>query len=111
MIVRHNEVIKLYCKGYTEVIYEILAYHENKDNVELNASLLRSAGSKGLRVTCMAMRIVSESEFSEFDKRIERAMKIFNEVKAECAGTVAEVCVKNGDTVDFGTVLFRVELA
>ena len=39
------------------------------------------------------------------------AMKIFNEVKAECAGTVAEVCVKNGDTVDFGTVLFRVELA
>ena len=39
------------------------------------------------------------------------AMKIFNEVKAECAGTVAEVCVKNGDTVDFGTVLFRVEPA
>ena len=39
------------------------------------------------------------------------AMKIFNEVKSECAGTVAEVCVKNGDTVDFGTVLFRVELS
>ena len=39
------------------------------------------------------------------------AMKIFNEIKAECSGTVAEVCVKNGDTVDFGTVLFRVELA
>ncbi len=37
------------------------------------------------------------------------AMKIFNEIKAECSGTVAEVCVKNGDTVDFGTVLFRVE--
>ena len=39
------------------------------------------------------------------------AMKIFNEIKAECAGTVAEICVKNGDTVDFGAVLFRVELA
>ena len=39
------------------------------------------------------------------------AMKIFNEIKAECAGTVAEVCVKNGDTVDFGTVLFRVDQA
>ncbi len=37
------------------------------------------------------------------------AMKIFNEIKAECSGTVAEVCVKNGDTVDFGTVLFRVD--
>ena len=39
------------------------------------------------------------------------AMKIFNEIKAECSGTVAEVCVKNGDTVDFGTVLFRVDPA
>ena len=39
------------------------------------------------------------------------AMKIFNEIKAECAGTVAEICVQNGDTVDFGTVLFRVELS
>ncbi len=37
------------------------------------------------------------------------AMKIFNEIKAEVAGTVAEVCVKNGDPVDFGTVLFRVD--
>lgn len=39
------------------------------------------------------------------------AMKIFNEIKAECSGTIAEVCVKNGDTVDFGTVLFRVDPA
>jgi acetyl-CoA carboxylase biotin carboxyl carrier protein len=37
------------------------------------------------------------------------AMKIFNEIKAEVAGTVAEVCVKNGDPVDFGQVLFRVD--
>lgn len=36
------------------------------------------------------------------------AMKIFNEVPAGVAGTVAEVCVKNGDFVEFGTVLFRV---
>ncbi|MGL6072907.1 MAG: acetyl-CoA carboxylase biotin carboxyl carrier protein [Fimbriiglobus sp.] len=38
------------------------------------------------------------------------AMKIFNDIKAECSGTIAEVCVKNGDGVDFGTVLFRVEM-
>ncbi|HVK19701.1 MAG TPA: acetyl-CoA carboxylase biotin carboxyl carrier protein [Fimbriiglobus sp.] len=37
------------------------------------------------------------------------AMKIFNEIKADIAGTVAEVCVKNGDPVDFGQVLFRVD--
>lgn len=37
------------------------------------------------------------------------AMKIFNDLTADCSGTVAEVCVKNGQPVDFGTVLFRVE--
>lgn len=37
------------------------------------------------------------------------AMKLFNEVTADCAGTVAEVCVKSGDYVEFETVLFRVE--
>lgn len=37
------------------------------------------------------------------------AMKIFNDIKAEVAGTVAEVCVRNGDSVDYGAVLFRVD--
>ena len=37
------------------------------------------------------------------------AMKIFNEVPAGVSGTVAEVCVKNGEFVEFGTVLFRVD--
>ncbi len=37
------------------------------------------------------------------------AMKLFNEIAAECSGTVAEVLVKNGDAVEFNQVLFRVE--
>ncbi|MBN9118147.1 MAG: acetyl-CoA carboxylase biotin carboxyl carrier protein [Planctomycetes bacterium] len=37
------------------------------------------------------------------------AMKLYNEVHAECAGTIAEVCVKSGDPVEFETVLFRVD--
>jgi acetyl-CoA carboxylase biotin carboxyl carrier protein len=37
------------------------------------------------------------------------AMKIFNDLSADVAGTVKEVCVKNGDPVEFGTVLFRVD--
>jgi acetyl-CoA carboxylase biotin carboxyl carrier protein len=39
------------------------------------------------------------------------AMKIFNEVTAGLSGTVREVCVKNGEFVEFGTVLFRVDPA
>jgi acetyl-CoA carboxylase biotin carboxyl carrier protein len=37
------------------------------------------------------------------------AMKIFNEVPAGLAGTIVEVCVKNAEPVEFGTVLFRVD--
>jgi acetyl-CoA carboxylase biotin carboxyl carrier protein len=37
------------------------------------------------------------------------AMKIFNEIKAECSGTVRKVLVKSGDAVEFGQALFLVE--
>jgi acetyl-CoA carboxylase biotin carboxyl carrier protein len=37
------------------------------------------------------------------------AMKLYNEITADCTGTIAEVCVKDADFVDYGTVLFRVE--
>lgn len=38
------------------------------------------------------------------------AMKLYNDMPADCAGTIAEICVKNGVPVDYDTVLFRVEL-
>jgi acetyl-CoA carboxylase biotin carboxyl carrier protein len=37
------------------------------------------------------------------------AMKIFNTIPAKVAGTIAELCVKNGDFVEFEQVLFRVD--
>jgi acetyl-CoA carboxylase biotin carboxyl carrier protein len=40
---------------------------------------------------------------------IIEAMKIFNEIAAECAGTIAEVCVENQQPVEYGQVLFRVD--
>ncbi|HOF18214.1 MAG TPA: acetyl-CoA carboxylase biotin carboxyl carrier protein [Phycisphaerae bacterium] len=40
---------------------------------------------------------------------IVEAMKVMNEIKAECAGTITEVCVKNAQPVEFGQVLFRVK--
>jgi acetyl-CoA carboxylase biotin carboxyl carrier protein len=36
------------------------------------------------------------------------AMKVFNEIKAECAGIVDEVLVGNGKPVEFGQSLFRI---
>lgn len=37
------------------------------------------------------------------------AMKIFNDLTADVSGTIVEVCVKNAQPVEFGTVLFRVD--
>ena len=40
---------------------------------------------------------------------IVEAMKLMNEIEAEEMGTVREICVKDGEPVEFGTVLFYVE--
>jgi acetyl-CoA carboxylase biotin carboxyl carrier protein len=40
---------------------------------------------------------------------IIEAMKIFNEIKAECSGTIVRVLVKNGEPVEFGQTLFLVK--
>jgi biotin carboxyl carrier protein len=38
---------------------------------------------------------------------IIEAMKVFNEIQAEVHGVVAEILVRNGETVDYGRPLFR----
>jgi len=40
---------------------------------------------------------------------IIEAMKVFNEIPAECAGRIAAVMAKNGDAIEFNQPLFRVE--
>ncbi|KAF5081206.1 Biotin-requiring enzyme [anaerobic digester metagenome] len=39
---------------------------------------------------------------------IIEAMKLMNEITAETAGTIMEVCVSNGQVVEFGQVLYRI---
>lgn len=39
---------------------------------------------------------------------IVEAMKLFNEIEAECDGEIAEVLVEKGQLVEYGQVLFRV---
>ncbi len=40
---------------------------------------------------------------------IIEAMKVMNEIKAECRGTIAEIVAENGKPVQFGQPLFRVK--
>ena len=39
---------------------------------------------------------------------IIEAMKLMNEIPAEVDGTVAEICVGNGQVVEFNQPLFRI---
>ena len=40
---------------------------------------------------------------------IVEAMKVFNELPAECSGKIAAILVENGAAVEYGQKLFRVE--
>ena len=40
---------------------------------------------------------------------VVEAMKVMNEIKAECSGTITEVCATNAQPMEFGQVLFRVK--
>ena len=40
---------------------------------------------------------------------IVEAMKLMNEIKSECSGKITQICVTNGDPVEFGQVLMYVE--
>jgi acetyl-CoA carboxylase biotin carboxyl carrier protein len=47
----------------------------------------------------------------ETDVCIIEAMKVFNNIKAECRGSIAKILVTNGQAVEFGQVLFMVKPA
>ena len=40
---------------------------------------------------------------------IVEAMKLMNEITAECDGVVEKICVANGQMVEYGTELFRIK--
>ncbi len=42
---------------------------------------------------------------------ILEAMKVMNEIKAECNGEIVKVCVENGEAVEYGQPLFLVKPA
>lgn len=37
------------------------------------------------------------------------AMKVFNQIPSEVSGTITEICVANGDPVEYGQILFKVK--
>jgi acetyl-CoA carboxylase biotin carboxyl carrier protein len=52
---------------------------------------------------------VGSAVTEDTDVCIIEAMKVFNNIKAECRGVIAKILVQNGQTVEFGQVLFLVK--
>jgi acetyl-CoA carboxylase biotin carboxyl carrier protein len=52
---------------------------------------------------------VGSSVSEETDVCVIEAMKVFNNVKADCKGTIAKILVSNGQAVEFDQVLFLVK--
>lgn len=52
---------------------------------------------------------VGASVDEETDVCVIEAMKVFNNIKAECHGTIAKILVTNGQPVEFGQALFLVK--
>ena len=52
---------------------------------------------------------VGTSVSDDTDVCIIEAMKVFNNIKAECRGTIAKILISNGQTVEFGQPLFLVK--
>ena len=58
-----------------------------------------------------------ESPFVEVNTQVKvgdtlcilEAMKLMNELPVEVSGTVKEICAKNGELVEYGDLLFRIE--
>jgi acetyl-CoA carboxylase biotin carboxyl carrier protein len=40
---------------------------------------------------------------------ILEAMKVMNEIKAECSGEIVRICVQNAEAVEYGQALFIVK--
>ena len=39
---------------------------------------------------------------------IVEAMKLMNEIVSDCDGEILDICVKNGDVVEYGQTLFKI---
>ena len=64
-----------------------------------------AAPAKGAKPLVSVGSVVDE----ETDVCIIEAMKVFNNIKAECRGTIAKILVQDGQPVEFGTTLFLVK--
>ena len=77
IIVKENNIIKLYIKGADNIIKPRLSY-ENKEFLEEFDNVLNNFSKKGLRTLCIAMREITEEEYFEFNNEYKKLIDVEN---------------------------------
>ena len=81
------------------------------------------AGDEFLEITSPIVGTLYEAPSPDSDPYVEvgthvnsqtvvciiEAMKVMNEIKAEVSGTVVETCITNGQAIEYGQVLFKIQ--
>lgn len=85
--------VRVYCKGADTVILERL--HPDNPTVETTLQHLEEYASEGLRTLCLAMREVSEQEFSQWYQIFDKANTTVSGNRAEELEKAAELIEKD----------------
>lgn len=84
-IIKHEGKIKLFVKGSNDFIMERLVESSkiSQPYAEGIESSIRVFAKKGLRVMCMAVRVISEAEYSQIARELKNAKRLSNYVEVE----------------------------
>ena len=108
-VVSSNQVVPAYSENTVETV-------SDTDTTETNSSL--NDVKAPLVGVFYAAPSPEEDVYVKVGDRVNKgdvlcvieAMKMFNEIKAETSGTVAEICVDNGNVVEYGQTLFKITM-
>ena len=106
-----NTVVSNVQEEKHEQIVEVKAEVENNYKEEGNIVTSPMVGTFYIKPSPNA------SPYVEIGSKVKRgdvlciieAMKLMNEIKSEQSGKVVQICVKNGDPIEYGQVLMYVE--
>ena len=115
---RHKDVCATSCPG-NKFPFEEIANSEKKEEIisKPQEEVKGKAITSPMVGTFYAASSPDAAPFVEVGSTVNvgdvvciiEAMKLMNEIKAEQAGKVTQICVKNGDPIEFGQVLMYVE--
>lgn len=115
---------KISMKKSTTIKKEIITENSNTETKEINYKNISENNENTGNIikspmvgTFYIKPAPTEEPYVEIGKQVKKgdtlcileAMKLMNEIESEFTGTITEIYVKDGETVEYGTPLFKIE--